>query len=98
MTDTWFEELSEFLRIPSISADTAHTGDVMRAGEWGQWRAGRRVVVVADRRIAGSWIALVVAADDLDRQAAAEQGRTHRPGRRPHGQPHRPSVEAGYVL
>jgi acetylornithine deacetylase/succinyl-diaminopimelate desuccinylase-like protein len=30
----WFDELAEFLRIPSISADTAHSGDVVRAGEW----------------------------------------------------------------
>jgi acetylornithine deacetylase/succinyl-diaminopimelate desuccinylase-like protein len=34
MTETWLEELSEFLRIPSISADTARAGDVVRAGEW----------------------------------------------------------------
>jgi acetylornithine deacetylase/succinyl-diaminopimelate desuccinylase-like protein len=30
----WLEELSEFLRIPSVSADPAHAGDVERAGEW----------------------------------------------------------------
>ena len=30
----WLEELSELLRIPSISADAAHRGDVLRAGEW----------------------------------------------------------------
>ena len=30
----WLEELSEFLRIPSISAETAHSPDVVRAGEW----------------------------------------------------------------
>jgi len=30
----WFEELAELLRIPSISADEAHRGDVVRAGEW----------------------------------------------------------------
>ncbi len=30
----WFDELSEFLRIQSISADAAHAGDVARAGEW----------------------------------------------------------------
>jgi acetylornithine deacetylase/succinyl-diaminopimelate desuccinylase-like protein len=30
----WLEELSEWLRIPSISADPAHAGDVQRAGEW----------------------------------------------------------------
>jgi acetylornithine deacetylase/succinyl-diaminopimelate desuccinylase-like protein len=34
MSDAWFEELAEFLRIPSISADTAHAADVVRAGEW----------------------------------------------------------------
>jgi acetylornithine deacetylase/succinyl-diaminopimelate desuccinylase-like protein len=30
----WFDELAEFLRIPSISADPAHSEDVRRAGEW----------------------------------------------------------------
>jgi acetylornithine deacetylase/succinyl-diaminopimelate desuccinylase-like protein len=30
----WFEELSEFLRIPSVSADATHQGDVRRAAEW----------------------------------------------------------------
>jgi acetylornithine deacetylase/succinyl-diaminopimelate desuccinylase-like protein len=30
----WFDELADFLRIPSISADPAHAGDVIRAGEW----------------------------------------------------------------
>ena len=34
MTEAWFDELAEFLRIPSISADAAHAGDVRRAGEW----------------------------------------------------------------
>jgi acetylornithine deacetylase/succinyl-diaminopimelate desuccinylase-like protein len=30
----WFEELVGFLRIPSISAETAHAPDVARAGQW----------------------------------------------------------------
>jgi acetylornithine deacetylase/succinyl-diaminopimelate desuccinylase-like protein len=30
----WLDELSEFLRIPSVSADPAHADDVKRAGEW----------------------------------------------------------------
>ena len=34
MTEPWFDELSELLRIPSISADPAHAGDVLKAGEW----------------------------------------------------------------
>ncbi|MDX6542903.1 MAG: hypothetical protein QOK32_506, partial [Gaiellaceae bacterium] len=34
MTEPWFDELSELLRIPSISADPAHAGDVLEAGEW----------------------------------------------------------------
>jgi acetylornithine deacetylase/succinyl-diaminopimelate desuccinylase-like protein len=32
--EAWFDELAEFLRIPSISADPAHAGDVKRGGEW----------------------------------------------------------------
>jgi acetylornithine deacetylase/succinyl-diaminopimelate desuccinylase-like protein len=30
----WLDELGEFLRIPSISAEAAHAPDVRRAGEW----------------------------------------------------------------
>jgi acetylornithine deacetylase/succinyl-diaminopimelate desuccinylase-like protein len=30
----WFDELAEFLRIPSVSADPARRADVTRAGEW----------------------------------------------------------------
>ncbi|HVW89270.1 MAG TPA: M20/M25/M40 family metallo-hydrolase, partial [Gaiellaceae bacterium] len=30
----WFDELAEFLRIPSISADDAHRDDVVRAAQW----------------------------------------------------------------
>ena len=30
----WFEELAQFLRIPSISAEPEHATDVVRAGEW----------------------------------------------------------------
>lgn len=30
----WFDELAEFLRIPSISADPARAGEVREAGEW----------------------------------------------------------------
>ncbi|MGC9220060.1 MAG: M20/M25/M40 family metallo-hydrolase [Solirubrobacteraceae bacterium] len=30
----WFEELSEFLQIPSISAQPEHADDVRRAGQW----------------------------------------------------------------
>ena len=30
----WMEELFELLRIPSVSADPEHTGDVRRAAEW----------------------------------------------------------------
>jgi acetylornithine deacetylase/succinyl-diaminopimelate desuccinylase-like protein len=32
--ETWQAELGEFLRIPSVSAEAAHAGDVRRAGEW----------------------------------------------------------------
>jgi acetylornithine deacetylase/succinyl-diaminopimelate desuccinylase-like protein len=34
MNPDWFDELAEFLRIPSISADPTHAADVKRAGEW----------------------------------------------------------------
>ena len=34
MSDIFLEELSEFLRIPSVSADAARADDVRRAGEW----------------------------------------------------------------
>jgi acetylornithine deacetylase/succinyl-diaminopimelate desuccinylase-like protein len=34
ISEAWFDELAEFLRIPSISADPAHAGDVVRAAEW----------------------------------------------------------------
>jgi acetylornithine deacetylase/succinyl-diaminopimelate desuccinylase-like protein len=30
----WLDELSEWLRIPSVSADARHADDVLRAGEW----------------------------------------------------------------
>lgn len=30
----WLEELFDLLRIPSVSADPVHAGDVMRAAEW----------------------------------------------------------------
>ncbi|MDQ3867306.1 MAG: M20/M25/M40 family metallo-hydrolase, partial [Actinomycetota bacterium] len=30
----WLDELSELLRIPSVSADSEHVDDVRRAGEW----------------------------------------------------------------
>jgi acetylornithine deacetylase/succinyl-diaminopimelate desuccinylase-like protein len=34
MSAAWFDELAEFLRIPSISADPAHADHVEAAGEW----------------------------------------------------------------
>ena len=34
MNPDWFDELAELLRIPSISADSAHKDDVVRACEW----------------------------------------------------------------
>ncbi|MEX2646600.1 MAG: M20/M25/M40 family metallo-hydrolase [Gaiellaceae bacterium] len=34
MEQAWLEEVSEWLRIPSVSADPAHAEDVRRAGEW----------------------------------------------------------------
>jgi acetylornithine deacetylase/succinyl-diaminopimelate desuccinylase-like protein len=32
--EPWFDELAEFLRIPSISADPLHASDVLKAGRW----------------------------------------------------------------
>jgi acetylornithine deacetylase/succinyl-diaminopimelate desuccinylase-like protein len=32
--EAWFDELAEFLRIPSVSADPAHADDVKRAAAW----------------------------------------------------------------
>jgi acetylornithine deacetylase/succinyl-diaminopimelate desuccinylase-like protein len=32
--EAWLDELTEFVRIPSVSADSAHDGDVRKAGEW----------------------------------------------------------------
>ncbi len=34
MTEPWFDELAEFLRIPSVSADPAYRADVHRAADW----------------------------------------------------------------
>ena len=34
MDETWFSELSDFIAIPSVSADPAHREDVKQAGEW----------------------------------------------------------------
>ena len=34
MPEAWFDELSELLAIPSVSADPARAGDVGRAAEW----------------------------------------------------------------
>src|SRR5581483_8533119 len=32
--EPWFDELAEFLRIPSISADPLHASDVLKAADW----------------------------------------------------------------
>jgi acetylornithine deacetylase/succinyl-diaminopimelate desuccinylase-like protein len=34
LPDVWLSELSEIVRIPSVSADSAHADDVRRAAEW----------------------------------------------------------------
>ena len=34
METPWLDELSELLRIPSVSADPAHAGDVLAAAAW----------------------------------------------------------------
>jgi len=32
--EVWFDELSELIAIPSVSADPERAGDVARAAEW----------------------------------------------------------------
>ena len=34
MAEAWFDELAELVRIPSVSADPAHAGDVQAAADW----------------------------------------------------------------
>ena len=34
MPEPWFDELSQLIAIPSVSADSAHDGNVRRAAEW----------------------------------------------------------------
>ena len=34
MDQAWLDDLTDFVRIPSVSADSAHDGDVRKAGEW----------------------------------------------------------------
>jgi acetylornithine deacetylase/succinyl-diaminopimelate desuccinylase-like protein len=34
VAEQWFDELAELVRIPSVSADPAHTGDVKTAADW----------------------------------------------------------------
>src|SRR5213083_2814264 len=34
VNEAWLDELAEFIRIPSVSADPAHRDDVARAAEW----------------------------------------------------------------
>jgi acetylornithine deacetylase/succinyl-diaminopimelate desuccinylase-like protein len=34
MSEPWFDELAELLRIPSISANPLHASDVLKAGQW----------------------------------------------------------------
>ena len=34
MAEPWFDELAELIRIPSVSADPGHAGDVRAAAEW----------------------------------------------------------------
>ena len=41
LEQAWLDELTEFLRIPSVSADPAHAADVERAAEWVAGKIGR---------------------------------------------------------
>jgi acetylornithine deacetylase/succinyl-diaminopimelate desuccinylase-like protein len=54
MREDWLAELSEFLRIPSVSADRAHADDVRRAAEWVAERVvrlGGTAGILADGRL-----------------------------------------------
>jgi acetylornithine deacetylase/succinyl-diaminopimelate desuccinylase-like protein len=54
LPDGWLDELAEFLRIPSISADRAHAPDIQRAAEWvvgAVERAGGEAEVLEDGRL-----------------------------------------------
>jgi acetylornithine deacetylase/succinyl-diaminopimelate desuccinylase-like protein len=54
LREDWLGELADFLRIPSVSADSARAGDVRRAGEWVAGfvrRLGGTAEVVADGRL-----------------------------------------------
>ena len=54
MRDDWLSELTEFLRIPSVSADPAHADDVRRAAEWVAERVvrlGGKAGILADGRL-----------------------------------------------
>jgi acetylornithine deacetylase/succinyl-diaminopimelate desuccinylase-like protein len=45
----WFDELAEFVRIPSVSADPDRVGEVRRAGEWVcelLWEGGGRAELI----------------------------------------------------
>src|SRR5947209_1184451 len=77
----WFEELSDFLMIPSISAEAVHAPDVARAGEWvcelirgagGKsamiaWR-GKQVAMREMRAVAGGADVAVIFDSDMIRK------------------------------
>jgi acetylornithine deacetylase/succinyl-diaminopimelate desuccinylase-like protein len=68
----WFDELAELLRIPSISADTAHADDVVRAAEWVRdfIRAAGGVAEVVD------WMGQPLAIGELRASANADSAPT----------------------
>jgi len=79
MAAPWLEELSDFLRIPSVSADPAHAADVVRAAEWvceAVRRAGGEAGVV---RV----VSAAAAGDERGEDARDEHHTQEHPGRMP---------------
>jgi acetylornithine deacetylase/succinyl-diaminopimelate desuccinylase-like protein len=72
VTETWLPELAEWLRIPSVSADPAHAGDVRAAGEW----LCERVRAAGGAAELVDWEGQPLAVGELRASAAAEDAPT----------------------